>query len=389
MRISRFRTIGISALQGAILPFSGLITASLGIYLFGIESWGKFVFIQLTIFPITLVCNWGSRNFLIKELSLDPAKIGKTFLTNLASRAFLLPLSLTLFILLPFKTAALSVLIIIVQFFYLSYDGPTVFTESFIKRISAEILGLVCFVIGLTFISEFDVNLILAVQSGVLIIKSIYLSIALKGLQLFKAKPSFKLGYTLKFGFPFFAIGLSGWLQSKSDLYMLTILEGSRDIAAYQIVIGGLSVIQAIIGFLIEPLIKFVYRSKEGVIKGIGAFVFKIGVPIIILGLVTLALILEWLAPNRFDVYTYLFGLLYLIPFLIFMPSIFKLYKANKERRVVYVSVFSAGVNLLLTWLFIPTLGLNGALLGSALSQIVMLILFRLLVKSTHSKAYD
>jgi O-antigen/teichoic acid export membrane protein len=371
------------------LPFSGLITASLGIYLFGIESWGKFVFIQLTIFPITLVCNWGSRNFLIKELSLDPAKIGKTFLTNLASRAFLLPLSLTLFILLPFKTAALSVLIIIVQFFYLSYDGPTVFTESFIKRISAEILGLVCFVIGLTFISEFDVNLILAVQSGVLIIKSIYLSIALKGLQLFKAKPSFKLGYTLKFGFPFFAIGLSGWLQSKSDLYMLTILEGSRDIAAYQIVIGGLSVIQAIIGFLIEPLIKFVYRSKEGVIKGIGAFVFKIGVPIIILGLVTLALILEWLAPNRFDVYTYLFGLLYLIPFLIFMPSIFKLYKANKERRVVYVSVFSAGVNLLLTWLFIPTLGLNGALLGSALSQIVMLILFRLLVKSTHSKAYD
>tara|TARA_R110000796_G_scaffold252640_2_gene389804 strand:- start:53662 stop:54828 length:1167 start_codon:yes stop_codon:yes gene_type:complete len=387
MRISRFRTIGISALQGAILPFSSLISASLGIYLFGIENWGGFVFIQLVIFPITLICNWGSRNFLIREVSRDPSKIGEAFLTNLINRAFLLPLSLVLFALLPFYTALISILIVAIQFFYLSYDGPTVFSENFSKRIVAEILGVAFFAIGLLSILEFDVNLILLIQLGVLIIKSIYLSVALRGLRLFNVKPRFKLGDTLRYGLPFFAIGFGGWLQSKSDLYMLTFMKGSDDIAAYQLLIGGLSFIQAVIGFLLEPLIKFIYRSKDLVVKKIEALVFKIGFPIVLLGVFTLSFILKWLTPDRFDVYTYLLGLLYLMPFLIFMPSIFKLYKTNEENKVVYVSFIAAGVNLLLTWLFIPVLGLNGALLGSVCSQIVLLILFKVLIGCSKSKS--
>ncbi|KYG80153.1 O-antigen/teichoic acid export membrane protein [Roseivirga ehrenbergii] len=387
MRISRFRTIGISALQGAILPFSSLISASLGIYLFGIENWGGFVFIQLVIFPITLMCNWGSRNFLIREVSRDPSKIGEAFLTNLINRAFLLPLSLVLFALLPFYTALISILIVVIQFFYLSYDGPTVFSENFSKRIVAEILGVAFFATGLLSILEFDVNLILLIQLGVLIIKSIYLSVALRGLRLFNVKPRFKLGDTLRYGIPFFAIGFGGWLQSKSDLYMLTFMKGSDDIAAYQLLIGGLSFIQAVIGFLLEPLIKFIYRSKDLVVKKIGALVFKISFPIVLLGVFTLSLILKWLAPDRFDVYTYLLGLLYLMPFLIFMPSIFKLYKANEESKVVYVSFIAAGVNLLLTGLFIPVFGLNGALLGSVCSQIVLLILFKVLIGCSKSKS--
>lgn len=382
MRLSRFRTIGTSALQGAILPLSSLISASLGIYIFGIENWGDFVFVQLMLLPITLICNWGSRNFLIRELSRDPSTIGEVFLTNLTSRTILLPLTFVLFAFLPFNTAILSAFVVVVQFFYLSLDGPTVFSEKFSKRITAELLGVLFFVTGLLAIAKFDVNLILIIQLGVISIKSIYLSVALKKLKLFSTTPHFRLGYTLKFGFPFFAIGLGGWLQSKSDLYMLTAMEGSANIAAYQLLIGGLSVIQAIIGFLLEPLIKFIYRSKDLVVKRIVILIFKIGFPIVLLGLLALSLILEWLTPNRFDTYTYLLGLLYLVPFLLFMPSIFKLYKANKESRVVYVSFFSAGINLILTWLFIPILGLNGALLGSAISQIFMLIIFKILVNS-------
>ena len=114
--------------------------------------------------------------------------------------------------------------------------------------------------------------------------------------------------------------------------------------------------------------------------------IFKIGLPIVLIGLLTLSFFLKWLAPDRFDIYTYLFGLLYLVPFLIFMPSIFKLYKADKESRVVYVSFFAAGINLILSWLLIPILGLNGALLGSAFSQIFMLIIFKLIINTSLSK---
>lgn len=377
MRISRLKTIGISALQGAILPFSNLILASLGIYLFGTENWGSFVFTQLLIFPIILISNWGSRNFLIRQFSREPAGMSEAFLTNIKNRALLLPLSLILFVILPVSTALLSIFIVVLSFFFMSYDGPTVFKERFEKRIIAEILGLICFVIGLFFLNEFDLNSILCIQASVIIIKSIYMSFALKDLKLFHAKSGFKFIYTIKAGFPFFAIGLSGWLQSKTDLYMLTIMRGSDEIAAYQLFVGGLLVVQAIIGFLIEPLIKFIYRSKEAVFKRLGILIFKVGLPIIIIGLFMLFLILEELVPHHFDNKTYLFAFLYLIPFLLFMPSIFKLYKANKGHKVVYISFIASGVNLVLTWFLIPPMGLNGALLGSACSQVFLLILYK------------
>lgn len=377
MKTARIFKITTSAATGAILPFLNLLVTTLGIYLYDVENWGVYVSIQLWILPISRICDWGSRNYLIREFSKRPDQVGAIFLSNLISRSLLLPLSVILLFFIPINAAIICIFIIVFQFLYLTYDGATVFKERFKYRILAEISGAGVFIIGLVVNPDFSLEYILLLQLSAVITKNTVISFALSDLKLFKASYSFELKKTLSRGWPFFMIGLGGWLQSKTDLYILTITSGTDVIAAYQLFMGGILVIHATVAFLVDPMTKYIYRSKDILVRKMGAFILTSGIPIMIVGLLGMLLFFDQFIAGSFDYVSYLYGAAYLIPFLFYAPDMGRFYKAGRELTVARITFIGAALNGLFSYILIQYMGMNGAILGSALSQWILLAIFK------------
>ncbi len=373
MRLSRLKLMATSALQAAVLPLSNLLITTLGILRFNDANWGYYIEIQLWIIPLILLSNWGSRNYLIEVFSQKPATVAPEFLKNLCGRLILLPSAVVLLLFVPSNIAIWALLVILTQYIYLSYDGVTVFKERYKDRIIAEITGTIAFLVGLLFMPEFELQQLLMLQFASSLIKLMYMSVRLRDLKLWQGPLVFSLGETLKKGFPFLMIGFSGWLQSKSDLYMLSFLKGTSEIASYQLFIGGILVLHSAVSFMLDPLVKFIYRSKSSITFQISRFVLRTGLPMVILGLVLMSIGLQWLVPNKFGIESYIYGLSCLIPFLIYSPHIFSIYKAGQHQMMVKINIMGAIINGVVSWLLIPTMGVNGAILGTALSQVAVL----------------
>lgn len=374
MKINRQKLMVISAIQALVLSGSGLIISLFGIIKFGATLWGEYIKIQLWLTPILLLTNWGSRNYLVQQFSITPSKVGSIFLENLVSRALLLPVAiLVLFKVFDLNVVWFTIPILLLQYLYMSYDAVTVFSERHKGRILAEVLGLCVFLIGGLLLDGFSLKYILIIQLVGVISKLTYLGWYLKGLSLFKSSVQMSIRKTLTAGFPFMIIGISGLIQSKSDIYMLSYLSSSENVASYQMLTGGLFVIQGTIAFLIDPLVKVIYRTKEVVFRKVRRVIMMIGVAIIFPGLFSLAVGLSYLLPEKFNMYTYAIAFLYLLPFIFYYPFILRLYKDNKHLLVAFISVMGGAVNAIASFLLIPSYDLNGAILGTALSQFLIL----------------
>ncbi|MEO1435896.1 MAG: hypothetical protein AAFV80_10195, partial [Bacteroidota bacterium] len=190
-------------------------------------------------------------------------------------------------------------------------------------------------------------------------------------------QPTFGLDRTfLRACFPFFLIGLSGMLQSKTDLYIVNFMMEDVEVGLYQIVITIYLFYQAAAGFLLEPLARNLYRAKSTVFRKLGRSMAIFGLLLLVLTLPLQYLVFEWFYGFPLSWDYYLYGCLFAFPVFLYLPIIYRLYKVKKEGRVMMLNFMAAVVNGGYTWILLSQMGLTGALLGSALAQWFLLAVY-------------
>ncbi|MDX1436366.1 MAG: polysaccharide biosynthesis C-terminal domain-containing protein [Anaerolineales bacterium] len=108
------------------------------------------------------------------------------------------------------------------------------------------------------------------------------------------------------------------------------------------------------------------------------------------LGLVFIppAMLLAWLIiPILYDfeipVAFFVIASILILPTYAFLPIIYGLYKIERQVTVLKINFFSAGLTVILTVLLLPTVGLIGALIASAVTRWIALGLYRYQLQHT------
>ena len=104
---------------------------------------------------------------------------------------------------------------------------------------------------------------------------------------------------------------------------------------------------------------------------------FTFGAPLLLIGIAAIFVALSQIYGFNFSWDIYLLGYLFAVPHLLYLIETYQLIRESRERIVLMVSIAGIGCNLLLNMLLIPQFGLTGAIFSSAISQWMILILYR------------
>jgi O-antigen/teichoic acid export membrane protein len=200
----------------------------------------------------------------------------------------------------------------------------------------------------------------------------------------------------LRFGVPLVPAGLSIWLLSSSDVYLLKLLTGLQEVGQYQFAHELLLVMVLPIMAFHMAWPSFLYRSLAAGEEGERAVV-RIG-HVFVLGLIGLGLAVSLLAPAAT---AWVGGETYgesarVIPVLtlsvvlygVFLVVSSGLYAAKATRRLPLIALVAAVVNILLDLVWIPRLGYVGAGMASAVANLALVLLAHRSAQSVRALAF-
>ncbi len=343
------------------------------------ETWGAFVTPLLFSFLALQLINWGNKEFLLRQFSQNPAGISKNYTQNMATRLSLLLL---------FVLAALAYFPLAFGFWialwlfgrYLAHSAEAivVFEKEF--QVSAWIetgsFALFCAAFLILKDSQ-DFN-------GLLILYSLYQ--LLRGLGYFLVtQHSFDWSYFstdwpyYKNAFPFLLLSVLGFLASKADVYLIESLGNKTLTSEYQILNGLLVFLMSVSSFFYTPFTKNLYRINPQTRSKSKGLLARIGLVIVPAGLAVIYLLTHFFLHFETAPVFFLIAFFYVFPSYIYGIEIVNLFRRQKEKTVVAVSLAGALANLAFPALFLYNgYGASGALLGSAVAQWLVLILIHL-----------
>lgn len=375
--INRFTPILFNGLKSVLSPVLSLVFSYLIINYFSKTLWGEFVHYLLFFYLATILVNWGSKMYLLRGISNKPKDLVAIFQEYFFTRIPILILAIiTILVTFESKEWAYLTLWILSAYIYNSFIPIILYFRDFGKQIFIE---LASFFLLILLINYYRHNLNLF---NLLKCYSIYLSfkslIVLVVYFRFIGIKSFQFNFKLLLiGFPFLLLAISGFLQSKIDLYTFAFYTNDRTLGEYQIISGFFIFSQSIATIIVLPYIKNIYRMS---IKSILKFKYRLSLYGIFLNTI-LILFINYLLILFFDINLSLIQLLlgYIIsyPCYIYTIDIFILFKTNNEKKVVLISALSMSINFFSAFMllnFYPET--TSALLANAIAQIFSLIYY-------------
>ena len=148
------------------------------------------------------------------------------FFSNFITRSLLLPLSLLFLFFFPIKIALLAIVLVILNFTYSSFSTLIVYHHKFGTQLFAEIISFGIILGSIFYFENFDLEVFLKIYIAAIAVKIVILS-----LQMNFWKERFSVTISInefKYGFPFFILGLSGWLVSKVDIYAVNLWDEKK-----------------------------------------------------------------------------------------------------------------------------------------------------------------
>ena len=365
--MNRYLQLFFSLLKMVSVPLLNFLTLFLGIKFYGKENWGEFISISIWIFFMAFIAKWSGQNYLLKEFSKNTSNYLNIFYSNILERSvFLLP-SLVLFCVFPFHVALSAVIVLVIQFFYNSYEVLVVYNQKFQLQFIAEIIGVLFIFIGFIVFPVFNLTTIFYVFAISYLTKSIFLFL--------NFNHSFKnicIAFSFKNlirSFPFFLIGFSGWLASKCDIYVVSVFFSNKELSEYQILISCFLILQSIPAYLVLPINKHLFRLTKVSIKKIKMKLALIALPIIILSSLLIWLVMSHLIQIQFSLIIYFFATISSIPAFFYIVDVIQLYKENKENKIMKLSFITATLNLIALYLLVPNFRILGAILSVCITQ--------------------
>lgn len=357
------------------VPGFNFFIALLGVKFLGESVWGEFIQVLLWIYLAVFIANFGNKDFLVREYSQKPSSISQTFFTNLIFRSIFLLLPLLLFIFLPYKTALLGILLSILIFIYQSFESLVIYYQKFLQQLFSEIVGLITVLIPLLFINDLKTNELLSIYCLSFLFKILILFPKLE-IKIRAAKFGFSLDQ-IKLSFPFFLIGLSGWLSSKIDLYLVNIYLPSNELAKYQLLTTAFLMIHSLAALIIYPYSKHIYRLKTLSVKKIKRKLALLSFPVIVVCSICIWILLEFLVRINLSINYYILEAISCFPIYFFIVDLLVFYKNKNEKKVVYINFTASIIGLLLSIILIPFYRIYGALIVVIATQYITLLIYK------------
>lgn len=376
--LNRLGLISSNALRQIIVSVFSIAIPFLVIHYSSKEVWGSFVtFLLFTLFALQII-NWGNKEYLLREFSINPNKINQNFSENMITR---LPLvacfSVAGFLIFPVFFGFWIMIWIIGRYFNHSVESLILYQKKFKASLVIELVSFAFFCFFFYFLkSTIDPYLLLVIYSSYQFIKGILYFILFKNYFSLR-KISFNIDY-FKVSFPFFLLSILGFLSSKIDVYIIDSFGNKTMTAEYQIINSLLVFTMSITAFIYAPFTKTIYRNNDEVIHKSKKTMAFLGLIVVSASLLVIYFILKYYIKTVFPIIFYLIAFAYVYPSYLFCLDIVNLFKQHKEKIVVLFLFIGVVLNTVLSSLFLYfDYGIMGVLFGSAIAQLVILVLFK------------
>jgi hypothetical protein len=366
----------LNATKSVITPLLSLLFSYIIIKSSGHELWGQFVEYLLFFYIAGIVCNWGSKMYLLRLFSINPGLIIQNWQHYFMVRLPIVVGFILALILLYNPSLYIYLIVWLISVFIKNSVLPIVFYQrDFLKMIIVELLGfaLLFFLIlqanALTFQKTIEYY-----SLSMLFIAMGYIILYPKFFYLKKLKVDFNL---LKLGLPFTLLAITGFLQSKVDLYVLNFFTDKATLGNYQIISGLFVFSQSIAGIIALPYIKNIFRMSAIAIIKIKNLLKWFGLIGSIITTIAIYFVLK-IYEIELSLKGYVFG--FFISFLCYLYTIdlYVLLKENKDFIIVKISTLCLIINLFFSILFLSFgMNLEGVLLANAICQFIAVLSYK------------
>jgi hypothetical protein len=367
----RLLPILINGFRSVLNPIFSISFSFIIVNYFSKNLWGNFVEYLLFFLIATVISGWGNKNYLLRVFSENPKEMTSNWQQLFLAR---LPICIlfiiALYFLYPIHLFLYLILWLLGAFIHNSFLSIIYYNRDYIKSISIEAIGFIALITQLLILkNELDVTLLIrsyAISIGIKAMVSImYYHTFLKF-----EKISFQL-HMLLLSFPFFILGISGFLQSKVDVYAYSFFYEGKPLGEYQIISGFYIFAQSLVTLLSFPFVKNFYRLKGESIKHLKTLIIKYGILInlIMIGIIYATL---WYGFKiKLSVLQICIGYFISFPSYVYTTHIYNLIRNKKESIVARICVFSFIINLLLSLFFLYLeFHVTGVMLANAISQL-------------------
>jgi O-antigen/teichoic acid export membrane protein len=372
------------SLLGAL---QNILISIIVIHFSSITNWGEFVSSYLIWSILVLLINGGSKDFIIKSVSLNPGDYWLIISNNLSLRFILSLFSLWAIVFIPFSSPLekwLVMLIILLRAFTFSFEAMVVYAQNFKQSLVIELFSFIAVILLIISGSYFNClqpkHIILFMILGELmkLISFNKLFLLSKNFQL----QSIAVLQNLKELSPFIGLSLIGLIINKADLYVFGLLIDSKELIGQYHILNSLNnILIVIVSSFLALRNKVLFRVALGKIRSIQlAYLFYA-----ILSSIILTGTFYMVSPFFFKFNLTLVQLAIIVFTTLFFSGtqiyIYLLMRVNKMKYIHFILLLTGILNIFLSMLFIPNYHINGALGSVLISYILAFILFHITTK--------
>lgn len=253
---------------------------------------------------------------------------------------------------------------------------PIIFyNRDFLKMLVVEMIGFLLLFFLLIEDENLSIGKLIAYYSiSLFSISTMYLVVYKNFLNFRSFKVNIQL---LKLGLPFTLLAITGFLQSKIDLYVFKYYSDEATLGDYQIITGLFLFTQATAGVISLPYVKNIFRMTDVSINKAKNILKWIGLVISIVATICIYFVLN-IYEIQLSFKGYIFG--FSISFLCFLYTIdlYDLLKKNKEYIIVIVSLICLLINLLFSiFLLSYQAHIESVLLANSIGQLAAVIYYK------------
>lgn len=354
--------------------FSSVFNFLISIFIVRIHSphlWGEFAQFQIVLLLVSLVGDWGQKEFLLKNFS--QGKKLSLWKTSLSTRAilffFISPVLVGIY---GLEIGILLITWSAAHVFFRSFDSIIIFTRKFTVPFALDVssFGIIIVVIISTK-DALNVQLLISLFALVSALKGIYLLLYFRKKITESHKP---LGEYSRFqylveSFPFFLPSVIGFLQSKIDTFTVAYFLEEESLGKYYVLMNLLMYCQLSALMLFTPYKKNIYRLRPSAIQKIAYRSFLLGIGWSVAGVTCIFLITKYGYRFDFDIIHFSLATLTVVPYFYYFVRLYQLFSLEKTYLVSITFSLSAMLNFIVSIVLIPRYMMEGALIANAVSQ--------------------
>ena len=382
----RFLPVLLNGFRSILSPVLGILFSYTIVTFFSKELWGDFVDYLLFFLIVSLISNWGSKTFLMRAFSQNPKNIVTDWQALFMARLPICMLCvISVFFFFEFHLALFMIIWVVSAFVYHSFFSIIFYNREYEKMIAVEMLSFLA-LLFLVYLQRENLSSFVLVQSYAIhvFVKAL---LAIIFYPLFFNFNSFQFNSKLLWiSFPFFLLGISGFLQSKIDIYAYSFYYDGKPLGEYQIISGFFIFSQSMVMLLIFPYVKNIYRMSTKSIDLIrkNSAIYGFVLNSIVVVSIYFALLLFDI---KLSIIQVILGFMIGYPCYIYTLDILLLFKTHKEYFVIKTSIICLSINFLMSVLLLHLdYNITGTLAGNAAAQIVALYCYLNLRKKRERK---